>query len=50
MESDRIRNVARRVLFLEMTAESNNLRDFLQCVGLIKVAWEKLKVCLRSNM
>ena len=37
-------------LLLEMTADSNNLRDCLQCMGLIKEASEKLKVCLRSNM
>ena len=35
---------------LEMTADSNNLLNFLQCMGLIRVASEKLKVCLRSNM
>ena len=35
---------------LEITADSNSLQDFLQCMGLIRVAWEKLKVHLRSNM
>ena len=35
---------------LEMTVDSNNLHDFCQCMGLIRVTWEKLKVCLRSNM
>ena len=35
---------------LEMTADSHNLRDLLQCMGLIRVAWKKLKVCFRSNM
>ena len=34
---------------LEITADSNNLPDFLQCMDLIRVAWVKLKVCLRSN-
>ena len=34
----------------EITADSNNLPDFLQYIGLIRVALEKLKVCLRSNM
>ena len=29
---------------LEMTADSNNLWDFLQYMGLIRVAWEKLNV------
>ena len=37
-------------LIIEMTVDSNNLRDFLQFTCLIRVAWEKLKVCLRSNM
>ena len=35
---------------LYMTADSRNLRDFLQCMGLIKVAWEKSNMCLGSNM
>ena len=30
---------------LEMTADSNSLRDFSQYRGLIQVASEKLKVC-----
>ena len=34
------------IYILEMTVDSNNLREFLQC----KVDCEKLKVCLRSNM
>ena len=29
---------------LEITANSSNLWDFLQCMGLITVDWEKLKV------
>ena len=33
-----------------MTQDSSSLRDFLQCMGLIRVAWEKLKVCFTSNM
>ena len=36
--------------FLEMTADPYNLRYFLQCIILIRVALEKLKACLRSNM
>ena len=34
---------------LEITTGSNNLRDFLQSMGLIRVDLEKLKVCLRSK-
>ena len=26
-----------------MTADSNSLRDFLQCMGLIRVAWKKIR-------
>ena len=37
-------------LVLEMTADSYNPGDFWQCMGLIKVTWERLKVCLRFNM
>ena len=33
-----------------MTADSYSLQDFLQCMGLIRVAWEKLKMFLSSNM
>ena len=33
-----------------MTADSNSRRDLKQFMGLIIVAEEKLKVCLRSNM
>ena len=36
-------------IVFEMIADSKNLQDFLQRMGLFKVAWEKLKVCLRSN-
>ena len=35
---------------LEITTDSNNQRNSFQCTGLIRVALEKLKVCLRSNM
>ena len=35
---------------LEMTADSNSLWDFLQCMGLIRVAWGNLNVYLSSNM
>ena len=27
-------------LVLEMTADSESLQDFLQCMGLIRLAWE----------
>ena len=30
--------------------DSYSQKDFLQWISLIKVAWEKLKVCLKSNM
>ena len=30
-------------LVLEMTADSCGLRDFLQCMGLIKMTWEKIE-------
>ena len=33
-----------------MTADFNCQRNLLQCIYLIKMAWEKLKVCLRSNI
>ena len=33
-----------------MTGDSNDLQDFLQCMALIRVAWERLNVCLRSIM
>ena len=35
---------------LEITADSNCLRDFLLRMGWIRVAWVKLKLCLSSNM
>ena len=31
-------------------ADSKSRRDFLQWTGLIKVAWEKLKICLKFNV
>ena len=34
----------------EMFADSNSRRDFLPCMDLIKVAREKLRVCLKSNI
>ena len=34
----------------EMIVDSNIPRDFLQCMGSIKVAWAKLKVFLKSDM
>ena len=37
-------------LVLEMTADSNSQRGFLQFMGLIKVAREKLKVGLKSSI
>ena len=37
-------------LVLEMTADSKNLWDFLPCMSLIKVALEKLNVCLRKGI
>ena len=37
-------------LLMKMTPDSNNLREFLPCMGLIRVACEQLKVCLRTNM
>ncbi len=33
-----------------MTADLNSQLDFLQCMSLMKVAWEKLKVGLKSKM
>ena len=38
------------VRFGKMTANSSSLRDFLRCMGLIRVALEKLNVCLSSNI
>ena len=35
---------------LKMTADYNRLRDFLQCMCLIRVAWKKSNVCLSSIM
>ena len=34
----------------EMIADSNGPQDFLQWISIIKVAWEKMKVCLKSNV
>ena len=33
-----------------MTADSSSLWDFLPYMGLIRVAWAKLNVCLSSNI
>ena len=35
---------------MEITADSSSPREFFQCMGLIRVAWEKLNEYLSSNM
>ena len=38
------------MVILEITTDSNSLRNFSQSMGLIRMAWEKLNVCLSSNI